>query len=43
MKSGGDFLKAPAKEPGFHVVETSLLQAFENMPKIEESRGNRAK
>jgi len=39
VKSGGDFLKAPAKEPGFHVVETSLLQAFENMPKIKVPAG----
>jgi len=39
LKAGSDFLKAPAKEPPFHVVETSLLQAFENMPKLKVPAG----
>jgi hypothetical protein len=34
VKAGGAFLRAPAAEPPFQVVETSLLQAFENMPKL---------
>jgi hypothetical protein len=34
-KAGSDFLKAPAKEPAFHVVEVSLMQAFESMPKLK--------
>jgi hypothetical protein len=35
MKAGSDFLKAPAKEPGFHEMEVSLMQAFEKMPKLK--------
>lgn len=34
MKAGADFLKAPAKEPAFHNLEVSLMQAFEKMPKM---------
>ena len=40
-KSGTDFLKAPAKEPAFHEVEISLMQAFENMPKLKVPRAPR--
>jgi NIPSNAP len=39
MKAGIDFLKAPAKEPAFHVMEVSLMQAFENMPKLKVPPG----
>lgn len=35
MKAGNDFLKAPAKEPAFHVLEISLMQAFEGVPKLK--------
>jgi hypothetical protein len=34
MKAGTAFLNAPAKEPAFDRIESSLLQAFEKWPKI---------
>src|ERR1700719_4309604 len=34
MKAGAAFLNAPAKEPAFDRMESSLLQAFEKWPKI---------
>lgn len=34
LKAGAAFLNAPAKEPAFVRVESWLLQAFENMPKL---------
>jgi hypothetical protein len=33
-KVGADFLNAPANEPGFERIESSLLQAFEKMPRL---------
>jgi hypothetical protein len=33
-KAGAAFLDAPAKEPAFERMESSLLQAFENWPKL---------
>ena len=38
-KAGMDFLKAPAKESAFHEMEISLMQAFENMPKLKVPAG----
>jgi hypothetical protein len=34
LKAGAAFLTAPAKEPSFVRIESSLMQAFENMPKL---------
>ena len=34
MKTGTAFLNAPAKEPAFDRIESSLLQAFEKWPRI---------
>jgi len=34
MKAGAAFLNAPAKEPAFDRIESSLLQAFEKWPRI---------
>jgi NIPSNAP len=34
LKAGAAFLNAPAKEPSFARMESWLLQAFENMPKL---------
>jgi len=34
-KAGSDFLKAPAKEPAYHAMEISLLQAFEGFPRMK--------
>jgi hypothetical protein len=34
LKGGEAFLNAPAKEPAYVRVESSLLQAFEKMPKL---------
>ncbi len=34
MKAGAAFLNAPAKEPAFDRIESSLLQAFEKWPKL---------
>jgi hypothetical protein len=34
MKAGAAFLNAPAKEPSFVRVESSLLQAFASLPKL---------
>jgi hypothetical protein len=34
MKAGAAFLNAPAKEPAFDRMESSLLQAFEKWPKL---------
>ena len=38
-KAGINFLTAPAKEPAFHCVEVSLMQAFENFPKLKVPAG----
>ena len=34
MKAGNDFLNAPAKEPAFERMDSSLLQAFEKWPRL---------
>lgn len=34
MRAGADFLQAPAKEPAFERMESSLLIAFEGWPKL---------
>lgn len=34
MKAGDAFLNAPAKQPAYQRLESSLLQAYEKMPKI---------
>jgi hypothetical protein len=33
-KAAADFLNAPAKEPAFKRIESSLMQAFEKMPRL---------
>jgi hypothetical protein len=35
LKSGADFLNAPASDPAYIRVESSLMMAFEGMPKLE--------
>ena len=35
QKAGAEFINAPATDPSYVRVESSLLLAFENMPKIE--------
>jgi hypothetical protein len=35
MKSGAAFLNAPADQPAFDRIESSLLQAFEKMPRLK--------
>jgi hypothetical protein len=37
QKAGGSFLKAPAKEPPFERMESSLMIAFEGYPKLTAS------
>ena len=34
MKTAAPFLNAPGKEPAFNRLESSLMQAYEKMPKI---------
>ena len=35
LKKGADFLNAPAEQPAFQRMESSLLLAFKGMPKVE--------
>ncbi|MFV1965894.1 MAG: NIPSNAP family protein [Pirellulaceae bacterium] len=35
LKAGESFLNAPPEEPGFARIESSLLRAFDKMPKME--------
>jgi hypothetical protein len=43
MKAGAAFLNAPAKEPSFVRIESTLLRAFANLPKLNLPPASKAK